>query len=172
MQKFFIIESELFDLLSNKNIDLYNRKLERYEDHFVNELQETYAELEAPFDDSYYERKKGETKNRPRHLFKISEYEHPKYGKLYLAYTSNTNPVLKPSLSYFQCFYITQVEGEWKILKMSIVNHNRTKKKKYWSSMDGYNDVSFTQSGKFICAERYIEPSACEFSMKDYLTDK
>ncbi|WP_196887663.1 hypothetical protein [Aureivirga sp. CE67] len=156
------------------NIENYNIKLKKMNSFLIEDLKESFGMvyLSEPKDDEFYnDVKYSSLPTNPRHLFKISHYKNEKYGDLYLAYVSNTNAD-EYTLHYSLCFFITEIDGHLKIIKEYFRSLNEYDYTYDWAEGVGIEYVTFETAGEFISCERYLEPNGCEFSMKDYLTNK
>ncbi|WP_196887669.1 hypothetical protein [Aureivirga sp. CE67] len=175
LKRFF--KSEIDAKISSwfNNIENYNIKLKKMNSFLIEDLKESFGMvyLSEPKDDEFYnDVKYSSLPTNPRHLFKISHYKNKKYGDLYLTYVSIDNPNSSYSQNYFMCLCITFIDDKLKIIKRFIFSEDEVTEEKYWRESEGVNDLFFGNLGTFISCERCLEPKHCEFSMKDYLTDK
>lgn len=108
----------------------------------------------------------------PRHLYKISHYNHNKYKDVYIAYVSQENPYMDyKGMSY--AFFLIKEEEKYVIAKQYIYSNHSTDGFEYiWGPQHGYNDLTFDSLGEFISTVRYLEPIDDEDSMKMYHEEK
>ena len=153
----------------------YKDKLEDYNkvarelNSFVSEqMPPLMREHETPpFSDRFYkEIIEFEEPVNPRYLFKISEYEHARYGKIWACYVSGPNAsatVKKIS----DCFLIAEVEGSLKVIAKMGIDPNNGK----WTFYGGDEDKSLRlhNLGKPVKIERYLEPVSNDaWSLEQY----
>ncbi|WP_196887673.1 hypothetical protein [Aureivirga sp. CE67] len=158
-----------------RDLDLYNARLEEMNTFLIQDLKNSFGivPLNELDNEGYYKSTLlSPLPKNTRHLFKISHYKNEKYGDLYLAYVSIDNPNSSYSQNYFMCLCITFIDDKLKIIKRFIFSEDEQTEEKYWRESEGVNDLFFGNLGTFISCERYLEPTECEFSMNDYLTEK
>jgi|UPI000830F3F0 hypothetical protein len=114
--------------------------------------------------------------NKPRYLYKLSNYTNKIYNEIWVAYLSIKNPVGKPNEVVFSDgFIISEIENNIKLIGlMGVKLNDLTMEVKGWKG-NIYNpsDLDIKKLGKFIKTERYIEPANFDnFSLADYLKDK
>jgi hypothetical protein len=107
----------------------------------------------------------------PRNLYKISQYQNEKFGEVYLAYVSASNPDPK-NLKIFECIFIANIDNELKIIGDYFVSNKDNTDIMEWNKSRALDDLSFKTAGKFITVERFMEPVGNEWSMEEYLKDK
>lgn len=174
IEAFFKIEATTSDAMLVPNLENYNRKLSEMNSFCIEEIKNTFGmtpmlSLES---DEFYEDWKDTPFATLRHLFKITEYNNSKYGKLYAIYCSNVNP--NPNkFRLFNCIFTSSIDGNLQIVKKyhfdddsAMLNH------KIWIEGLGLNDITFDTLGEFVKTERYLAPEHCEFSLADYNEDK
>ncbi|WP_196887674.1 hypothetical protein [Aureivirga sp. CE67] len=174
LNSFFEAEVEAWHASTKRDTDNTKQKIDKMHSFCIEKLHNKFGLVRVLVhkSDDFYERNKDASKFSPRHLFKLSHYSHEKYGDLYLAYVSSKDGD-EFNLEYFNCFFITKVEDNLKIAKKAwVTEDDGDYGNKYWKMSDGYGDLSFENTDKFISCERYLEPEDCDFSMKDYLADK
>ncbi|MDC7124979.1 MAG: hypothetical protein PQJ46_05400 [Spirochaetales bacterium] len=173
LEEFFQVELEAWNANLKPNLEIMNSKMEKMysycHDSLYNSLNIVVRDkLRSPsfYDDS-------PNYQHPRYLFKLSHYEHPKYGDLYLAYTSEPAIIYNDFLSINYCLFITKVEEEYKIISSHFV-HTENLGNIHWRNK-GVEDITFDNAGKLIEIERYIEPSnddldpeISQFSINEY----
>ncbi len=116
--------------------------------------------IDRPFkaaDDWFKDRAEAERLLRPRKLFQIKHYRHPKYGDLFRCYVSDTHP---RSDSYFSCLYVADVEGKLKIISRYNVDYDTNG----WINRGG---ATITNPGKLIAVRKFLVPSNPEH-LKEY----
>lgn len=111
-----------------------------------------------------------EKANEIRHIFKISEYRHERYGTIWACYVSSSKPSYTIK-NIFNCFIVAELEGTLKFISKMTVEPD-TKKWKH-SSGNKSLDLRLNELGKPTKIERYTEPiSKDDWSIKEYLKDK
>lgn len=111
----------------------------------------------------------------PAYLFKLSNFSHPDFGSLWIAYTSYNNPIVTSSNSGIsRGFIISEIKSELKIIgMMSIALRDSDLMPVAWEkSMYNASNLNIHDFGEFIAAERYMEPKDDGFSLQDYLAEK
>ncbi|WP_196887661.1 hypothetical protein [Aureivirga sp. CE67] len=173
LKSFFNAEAVAKDAMLIPDLKSLTDKVNILNEFCIKELDNAFvAKMDNLLPDGFYKRAMGSKKFQPRHLFKISHYINDKYGDLYLAYVSEPNTDSKYDLEYFDCFFITKINNEYKIIRDFFVHKDRDMGTINWNPHHGDRDIDFDTVGEYISSERYLEPSECEFSMKDYLADK
>ncbi len=121
-----------------------------------------------PKSDRYYQTKVNTPYPEHRHIFKISEYTHEKYGIVWACYVSFSNPD-ESMRKIKECFLIASINEELKIVSNFIVSSDA----KEWRHVGGDEDKSLRlhNLGKPVKVERYLEPTD-EWSLEEYLKDK
>lgn len=105
---------------------------------------------------------------RKRHLYKISEYNHPTYGKVWACYVSVANPIAKKTKSIFSCFIVAEVDNELKIIAQFIVDPDTYK----WRFGGGDRNIEYYKLGKPVAIERLMSPENDEWSVEEYNKDR
>lgn len=120
----------------------------------------------SPASDRFYKVKENATYPIARYLFKISQYEHDRYGHIWICYVSNTNPS-KIIKSLTDCFLVAEIEGDLKIIAKMGIDPNVNK----WTFYGGDEDKSLRlhNLGTPVKIERYVEPLDDETGLKEYL---
>jgi hypothetical protein len=122
--------------------------------------------LEKPAPDFFYD------ENAPypelRHIFKISENTHEKYGRFWACYVSFANPSFERKV-ISECFLVALINDGLKIISNFIVSSDT----KEWRYVGGDEDKSLRlhNLSKPAKVERYLEPNE-EWSLEEYLKDK
>jgi len=114
--------------------------------------------------------------NKPRYLYKLSNYKNDIYNEIWVAYLSVKNPVGKADEVVFSdAFIISKIENNFKLIGLMGVKLNDLTMKVNGWKRNIYNpsDLDIIKPGEFIKTERYIEPGNYDnFSLKEYLKDK
>ncbi|WP_196887671.1 hypothetical protein [Aureivirga sp. CE67] len=173
LNSFFDAEVEAWHASTKRDTDDTRQKIDKMHSFCIEKLHNKFGLVRTLVyeSDDFYERNKDAPKSNPRHLFKLSYYSHEKYGDLYLAYVSINSPRMS-SIKYFNCFFIANINNKLQIVKSYFKSQNEYDYTYDWVEGEGLQNITFETAGKFISCERYLEPSSCEFSMKDYLTEK
>lgn len=103
-----------------------------------------------------------------RHIFKISEYAHERYGTIWTCYVSNTKPS-EAIKDIFNCLIVAEIEGNLKFISKMTVSQDI--KKWEHSSGDTEADLRLGKLKNPVKIERYVEPTD-DWSLKEYLKDK
>ncbi|BDD07455.1 hypothetical protein [Aureibacter tunicatorum] len=174
LNNFFLAEISTKQAKLKPDLNEYNMKLNHMNSQCIDELNNSFGliPINKLKDSEYYKKWENGFDYKPRIIFKISHYKNEKYKDLYLAYISISNPDKVFNLKYFDCFFIAKIENQYKIVRKYFVHKNRENNEVSWNPHNGDKDIDFYSAGDLISCERYIEPSRCEFSMKDYLEDK
>ena len=90
----------------------------------------------------------------PRYLFKLSVYDHQKYGKVYIAYCSSINT--EAYLDISELFLLTEVEGQLRIVKNYIYDGDDV----VWFENEGISDLKMEALGTFVDTMRLKEPNS------------
>lgn len=143
-----------------------NDAIDQYNSCIIDILKlEVLNELE---DEDYYERFEGKLAKRPRHLFKISQYTHAKYGDVYVAFTSQSNP-RKTSKYLSDTIFIINEEGSLKVARRDVYTSYSSDGKSYsWEKVEGYTDLTFESLEGPVAIERYQEPLEDFDGLKHY----
>jgi hypothetical protein len=168
-----VFQTELEAFIETKNPDLIfrNKIVEKLNAHCHDIMQNTMGVITTKYvkwtiED--YEKSKTFEK-RPRKLFKISHYKNEKYGDVFVAYSSTHNPLID-TFRLSNCFFITKLENEFKIIGKSFVA--REDYGTNWIKSHALDNMTLDTVGTFVSAERYLEPVDYEWDMKEYLADK
>jgi hypothetical protein len=111
----------------------------------------------------------------PRHLYKLSAYNHPVYGNIWVAYASIKNPIgnnLESVITHG--FFLGIIEEEIKIIGTMMIHKSQTSMgvKGWKGSIYNPKDLDIKKLGKFMGTERFHEPGNYDdFSLKEYLKD-
>lgn len=110
-----------------------------------------------------YDKVKDYPDDAPRKLYKLSQYSHPEYQTVWVAFTSPDNPFYD-DIQY--ALFIIEEDGQLRIAKYLLYTHYTEyghKDESYrWHDLDGYVDLNFKSLGNFIRTERYLVPEDSE----------
>lgn len=114
---------------------------------------------------------KGQSSEQTRHLFKISEYNHAKHGRIFIAFTSIylDNDRIAELKVMDNFFILSKMNDTWQIVKSGILDPEDPE---VWIDESGLNDLSIDALGEFVKAERYLEPEDDEDDMAKYFADE
>ena len=164
LEAFISKETKMLLLKSNPDIEPYNTALSEYLSFLVRQLHGATGHLmkTEPDDEDIMEMLGDFEDPNPRQLFKISAYEHEKYGNVFVAFTSSENPTVR-LMVLSDAIMIIEEEGELKIAKFLLYTNytkRRDKDAPYrWDKMGGYTDLDFETLNGPVKIERYQEPS-------------
>lgn len=113
--------------------------------------------------DDYYEDFKKMPYPTKRHIYKISEYQNQKYGKLWACYVSNQDPGEGLTQLLASCFIVAKIDNLFKI----IAKFNPDYITKEWERRGG-DDLNYYDLGELIKVERFMSPVNDEWSIKEY----
>ena len=178
IEDFLIAEAEAFTLWrKSRDIAVFNAAYYKMHSYTVHALNGGLGlqHLQQPENDDFYGSELLSAL-RLRNYYKISQYEHPKYETVWVAYTSEKNP--PPEVKFFSdAFFIIRENDSYKIgshslysdldpdLQMRVYEHK-------WVWLSGLVDLDFESLGKLVRIERYLEPVDFEDNLKMYLEDK
>lgn len=120
-----------------------------------------------PFSERFYkEIIEFEEPTIPRHLFKISQYTHPRYDYIWACYVSVPNPSIKVK-RISDCFLVSEIKGDLKVIVKLGIDPDTNK----WTFYGGDEDKSLRlyNLGTPVNVKRYVEPLNDEFGLKEYL---
>ncbi|MFP9113677.1 hypothetical protein ACLI1A_07025 [Flavobacterium sp. RHBU_3] len=103
-----------------------------------------------------------------RHLYKISEYNHPTYGKVWACYVSVANPVTVKVKSISSCLFISKIDDNLKIVALFNIDRNTNK----WALRGGVENIEYYKLGKPVAIERLMSPENDEWSVEEYSKDR
>lgn len=118
-------------------------------------------------DDDYYEDFKDAPYPMSRHLYKISEYNHTLYDKLWACYVSAANPGQNKVKLIFDCFIVGRVHQDLKIIADFIQDPDTNQ----WIFAGGDRSIKYDELCNPVAVERYLEPTE-EWSLEEYLKNK
>ena len=168
---FLKAEVEASNASIKPNLEDYNQKLNFMNSFCVEELHNKFGmiphnELKS---EEFYERWKDADSSNIRHIYKICNYKDDKYGEVYVAYISESNPDIEIFL-YGECLFVARIDNELKIIKSYTFGDELLVKYKFEAS-EGLRDISFKTLKKPIHIERYLEHIDDKDSMEHYLKD-
>jgi len=172
LEAFIDKEAIMLLLKSKPDIEPYNIALSEYFSFLVPQLHGATGHIiKTEPDDEDIMEMLGEFEDpNKRQLFKISAYEHKKYGKVFVAYTSSENPTQK-LLVLSDAMMIIEDE-ELKIAKFLLYTNYTERGDKdapyRWDEMRGYNDLKFDLLEGPIAIERFEQPSDWKEGLKLY----
>lgn len=114
--------------------------------------------------DDYYDKFKKSPFPVKRHIYKISEYENPKYGTLWACYVSNADPGDGLTQLLASCYIVAKIDNSFKI----ITKFNPDYITIQWSMRGGDDDLNYYDLGKFIKVERLMSPINDDWSINEY----
>ncbi|GAA3628561.1 hypothetical protein [Flavivirga jejuensis] len=173
IEDFFKVESRTATLKRVPDLDSYNESVERLNSFFTDTLKGAwgYQIINELDDEDVYEMFEGTPDDIPRHLFKISRYEHEKYGDVWVCYTSVRNPDVNHKILN-EAMIIVQEGDDLKIATKYGYSRENTSKKSYkWGIESGYRDLTFDSLGSPESIERYQEPVESFDGLKHYNAD-
>lgn len=147
LEQFFITEAKMATLKRVPNIENFNTALNEYFNFLVPQLRGAtgHMPLTKLDDEDVYMMLEGLPDDRPRLLFKISQYSHEKYGTVWVAYVSNSNPLDGPKFWHTALFIVN--EGGLKIGRYMLWTNYTDRGDKdapfAWDEMWGYHDLNF-----------------------------
>jgi hypothetical protein len=175
-KKFLKSEAQVTTQKRIPDLVSYNTVLQEYFSFLVEQLQGATGHM--PMDglsgEDYYERMKRYPADTPREIFKISEYNSPEYGKVWVVFVSERN--YKETFKHLEnAFVVIEEEGKLKVAKFLLYN-NYTEigdpdAPYRWDDMEGYSDLNFETLKNPVKIERYVEPSDSEEGLKLYNDD-
>lgn len=122
--------------------------------------------LTSPKPDLFYE--DNPSYPNPRHVYKISEYTHERYGAFWACYVSIAKPNLEIKV-ISKCFLVASINEELKIVSNFTVSSD-TKEWRY-AGGDEDKNLRLHNLGKPVKVERYLKPSE-DWSLQEYLKDR
>lgn len=103
-----------------------------------------------------------------RYLYKISEYNNKKYGKLWLCYVSESNPDEGNTKLLSNCFIVAQIGNDFKIIAQFNPDYDTNR----WSFRGGDETIDFYKLGNPTIVERFISPTNDDWSIEEYYKNK
>lgn len=104
---------------------------------------------------------------KPRHLYKITQYNNKEYGTLWACYVSVANPITDTVKSIANCLVVAEIEGQLKFISKFIYDDDDL----VWKHVGGI-DLNFHELGTVQQVERLLSPENDEWSMEEYLLDR
>ncbi len=170
---YFEKEAQAYIKLKKPDINAYNEALQELHSYVIIDMYGRLGliSLSKPKNDSFYERHKNRKPTSPRQLFKISHYKHNEHKKVWVCYTTVTNPDLEfPVLTH--ALFVIKIEGEFKVARSYIYSSYKSDGLTFdWSAGPGLQDLTFESLGELIEIERYLEPLDFDDSLKLYSDD-
>lgn len=105
---------------------------------------------------------------KPRHLFKITEYENSENGKLWACYVSVANPITDEVKSIAFCFIVAKIEEELKMISLFFYDDMND----FMWKLGGGIRLNYYELGKVVAVERLLSPLVDEWSLKEYMLDR
>jgi hypothetical protein len=103
-----------------------------------------------------------------RYLYKISEYVSPKYDKIWVCYTSVSDPISGRTKLISDFYILAYIEEQGKIVAQFKIDPDTYK----WRFIEGDEDINYYKLGKPVAIERLLSPENDEWSIEEYLKDK
>lgn len=176
VEAFFDKETTMLCLKSKPDVEPYNIALSEYLSFLVRQLHGTTGHLTKtePDDEDVMEMLGDFEDPNQRQLFKISEYEHEKYGKVFIAFTSSENPT-ETLLVLSNAIVIIEEDGGLKIAKFLLYTKHTERGDQNapyrWDEMSGYADLNFETLNGPIKIERFQQPSDWKEGLQLYNDD-
>jgi len=174
IEKFCQVEAQVMLLKRKEDINPYNDKLKEYFTFYTEKLAGTTGHHPKTKPDSPMKLKMmsaGAGEILPRYLFKISEYSHEEYGKVYVAYLSAQNPSLT-LLDLSFAYFIIEDGGEFKIAKIFLYSNDSERADPNtpyaWRPRMGPENLTFESITGPVNIERYLEPEDWQDGLKIY----
>lgn len=101
---------------------------------------------------------------KKRHLFKISEYNHDNYGKIWVCYVSVANPGEGSTKMISTSFIVAKFGSEFKIVAEFGRDHDSDK----WRFFGGDKTINFYELGKPNKIKRLISPVNDPWSIEEF----
>lgn len=164
LEKFFEVEAKVSSLKGKRDISAYNSCLEYYYSMMVEELRGAtgYMPMTSMRSDDDYEKLMNYPDDNQRHLFKISEYKHDKYGRVWVAYVSAQNP--RPEIKRLNNAIFVIEEQGYKVAKFILYTDYSENAELdstfHWEEMWGYPDLMIGKMEGPLKIDRIEEPSS------------
>lgn len=166
---FFKTEAELATRKRVPDLEAYNDSVESYNDLVIGQLNA--ARLEELQSARVYKIHEGSDPDQVRHLFKISQYSHVKYGDVWVCYASSQDPDEDHKILN-EAVIIVKEGAELKVATKYGYSRQDTSEKSYkWEIEAGYRDLTFDSLGSPVAIERYQEPVESFDGLKHYKAD-
>ena len=173
VKQFLLLEAEVTTRKRIRNIEAYNKVLQEYYTFLLTDVQGAtgHMPMDKPLSDIEYEMLAGYPDDTPREIFKISEYESTKYGKVYIVFVSdrNFNGVHKRMQD---AFIVIGENGKLKIASsLLFTNYNKMGDRSApyrWDVMWGNIGLNFETLKNPVNIERYLAPSSWEPGLIQY----
>lgn len=104
----------------------------------------------------------------PRHFYKISEYENPKYGSIWVCYVSVANPGKGNTKLISFAFIVAKINEDLKIIAQFSPDYDTQK----WEFRGGDDDLKFDELGELVNIHRLTSPENDEWSVEEYKKEK
>lgn len=158
-------EARNFDQYRDKIGD-YNTVVQKIQGYMIDETVGLGLPLTTrPKPDFWYDRNTYYPK--PRHLYKITQYNNKEHGTLWACYVSVANPIADTVKSIANCLIVAEIEGELKFISKFIYDDDDL----VWKHVGGI-DLNFHELGTVQQVERLLSPENDEWSMEEYLLDR
>lgn len=147
LNSFVEIEAKVATQKRKPDISAYNQSIETYYSMMVKQLRGAtgYIPLSVLRSEEDYESLKDYPDDIARHLYKISKYNHQKYGDVWIAYLSAQNP--RPEIKRLNNAIIVIDEDGYKVAKFMLytdyTENNAADASFHWEEMWGYSDLKF-----------------------------
>lgn len=170
--KFFATEAECWTKRELGDVDKYNKSVQELYSMADESMNEAFGIILK----SRLRAEENPVTHVSGYIFKIGEYKHKTFGKIWVAYTSYENPIAsQDKTSLTRAFIISEINGELKIVgAMSVALNQFNLKPTGWKgSVYNPSDLDIDNLGEFVAVERYAEPENYDdFSLNEYLKDK
>lgn len=167
--KFIKAETQMEEAFRKRDLELHNKMVDNIQLLCAEELKLASKEYEPlSMIGEMRIAQNGNLPVYPRYLYKISEYNHAVYGKLWACYVSVANPIQDKVKSIFDCFIVGQVNGNLKIVADFIPDSDSTQ----WTFVGGDRNIKYYELGEPVAIERLLEPVVNEWSIEEYLQER
>ncbi len=175
LEQFFTAEAKMATLKRIPNIENFNNALDEYFNFLVPQLRGAtgHIPLTKLDDEDVYMMLEGLPDDNPRLLFKISQYNHEKYGTVWLAYVSNSNP-LEGAKFWNTALLLINEEGLKIARYMLWTNYTERGERDVpyrWDEMWGYRDLNFETIEGPIEIFKVQEPDDYNGGLEQYNAD-
>lgn len=163
LEKFLEKEAKVYSLERIPELEAYNAAVRDYHADMAQELREgsweqPLTELKSP---EAYGKFKNYPAEKPRFLFKISEYAHPGHGRVWAAFVSESNPGADYK-ALCRAMFIIEDDEQLKLVKIlkyenyDVDGHEDNPPR--WKVLEGSAELDFDTLKDPVRIERYMEP--------------
>lgn len=173
IEEFFKVEANTATLKRVPDLDNYNSSVRNLDAFLIESLKGAwgYQIIDELEEEDIYEMLEGIPDDIPRHLFKISQYSHEKYGDVWVSYVSIQNPDSEHKVLNEIIVIIKEGKGLKIATKFGYSRYDSNGTNYEWKIEAGQRELTFESLEGPIKIERYQLPVDSFDGLKHYNDD-